>query len=76
MGVDQQDSCCVLRSAPSGQGLVKSLVDTCSYRFLELPNGLRALLVHDPETDKAAASLDVSVRVRERGATDLRATLT
>ena len=31
------------------------------YRAIELPNGLRALLIHDPDTDKAAASLDVKV---------------
>lgn len=32
-----------------------------SYRHLTLPNGLRALLVSDPNTDKAAASLEVQV---------------
>lgn len=31
------------------------------YRAIELPNGLRALLIHDADTDKAAASLDVKV---------------
>ncbi|VDN41544.1 unnamed protein product [Gongylonema pulchrum] len=31
------------------------------YRGLELANGLRVLLVSDPETDKSAASLDVNV---------------
>jgi hypothetical protein len=35
--------------------------DELSYRFASLPNGLRAVLVSDPETDKAAASLDVRV---------------
>mmetsp|Transcript_10931 Transcript_10931/g.29980 ORF Transcript_10931/g.29980 Transcript_10931/m.29980 type:complete len:1056 (-) Transcript_10931:352-3519(-) len=41
-------------------GLVKPRVDTFSYRFLTLSNGLRALLVCDPEADKAACSCDVS----------------
>ncbi len=36
-------------------------LDTRTYRYLELDNGLRAIVVHDPETDKAAASLDVAV---------------
>lgn len=44
-----------------GQVIVKPTVDTFSYRFIQLENGLQALLVSDPETDKAAASLDVSV---------------
>ena len=32
-----------------------------TYRAIELPNGLRAILIHDPDTDKAAASLDIQV---------------
>ena len=35
--------------------------DKLQYRILELRNGLRAVLVHDAEADKAAASLDVSL---------------
>ena len=35
--------------------------DKLQYRILELGNGLRAVLVHDAEADKAAASLDVSL---------------
>ena len=35
--------------------------DDKEYRYIELDNGLRALLVSDPGTDKAAASLDVYV---------------
>ena len=31
------------------------------YRVLNLENGIEALLVSDPETDKAAASVDVRV---------------
>ena len=33
------------------------------YRVLNLENGIEALLVSDPETDKAAASVDVRVGV-------------
>ena len=35
--------------------------DTRDYRILTLENGLTALLVSDPEADKAAASMNVSV---------------
>ena len=35
--------------------------DELSYRIVELSNGLRAVLVSDPTTDKAAAALDVRV---------------
>ncbi|KAF1813871.1 LuxS/MPP-like metallohydrolase [Eremomyces bilateralis CBS 781.70] len=36
-------------------------LDNRSYRVIKLPNGLEALLIHDPETDKASASLDVNI---------------
>ncbi|GAA0850520.1 insulinase family protein [Marinobacter szutsaonensis] len=39
----------------------KSPNDDNQYRYLELDNGLRAILVSDPEADKAAASLNVAV---------------
>jgi len=35
--------------------------DPNQYRYIELENGLRAILVSDPEADKAAASLNVRV---------------
>ena len=35
--------------------------DDRSYRYLEMPNSLRVLLISDPETDKAAAAMDVKV---------------
>ncbi|MFT7532491.1 MAG: insulysin [Gammaproteobacteria bacterium] len=41
--------------------VIKSPLDTSEYRYLELENGLRVILVSDPETDKAAASLDVEI---------------
>ncbi|KAI1338019.1 hypothetical protein F5Y15DRAFT_407897 [Xylariaceae sp. FL0016] len=36
-------------------------LDDRKYRVIQLPNQLEALLVHDPETDKASAALDVNV---------------
>ncbi len=40
---------------------VQSANDSKEYRYLQLDNGLRALLISDPDTQKAAASLDVYV---------------
>ena len=37
------------------------LLDDRSYRVIRLPNKLEALLVHDPEADKASASVNVKV---------------
>ena len=36
-------------------------LDDRSYRVIELPNKLEALLVHDPDTDKASAAVNVNV---------------
>lgn len=36
-------------------------LDDRTYRVIRLSNKLEALLVHDPETDKASAALDVNV---------------
>lgn len=41
--------------------LEKPSVDDRDYRVVQLPNKLEVLLVHDPETDKASAALDVNV---------------
>ncbi len=41
--------------------LEKPSLDDRQYRVVRLANGLEALLVHDPETDKASAALDVNV---------------
>jgi hypothetical protein len=41
--------------------LEKSPNDDRQYRIIRLANNLEALLVHDPDADKAAASLDVAV---------------
>jgi insulysin len=39
----------------------KPLSDNRSYRVIQLPNQLEILLIHDPDTDKAAAAIDVNV---------------
>jgi insulysin len=36
-------------------------LDDRNYRVIRLINQLEVLLVHDPETDKASAALDVNV---------------
>lgn len=41
--------------------LEKPSLDDRAYRVIELPNKLQALLVHDAETDKASASMNVNV---------------
>lgn len=41
--------------------LEKPETDDRSYRVIELPNKLEALIVHDPNTDKASAALNVNV---------------
>ncbi|USW51351.1 Putative peptidase M16, metalloenzyme, LuxS/M16 peptidase, peptidase M16, middle/third [Septoria linicola] len=56
----------VLRSRPEGtrrlaDKLEKPLLDDRSYRVIELPNKLEVLLIHDPDTDKASAAMDVNV---------------
>ncbi|KAL4914462.1 Metalloenzyme, LuxS/M16 peptidase-like protein [Aspergillus aurantiobrunneus] len=43
------------------EDLEKPSLDERSYRVIQLPNKLEALLVHDAETDKAAAAMDVNV---------------
>ncbi|PYH38592.1 uncharacterized protein BO87DRAFT_442857 [Aspergillus neoniger CBS 115656] len=39
----------------------KPLLDNRSYRVIQLLNQLEVLLIHDPDTDKAAAAMDVNV---------------
>lgn len=41
--------------------LEKPSLDDRDYRVVRLDNELEALLVHDPQTDKASAALDVNV---------------
>eukprot|EP00775_Hariotina_reticulata_P005549 gene5549-5785_t len=42
-------------------GIVRPSCDKLGYRVVTLPNQLRVLLVSDPDTDKAAAALNVRV---------------
>lgn len=39
--------------------IVQPPADDRAYRYLELPNGMQAVVVHDPDGDMAAASIDV-----------------
>lgn len=48
-------------TAHAAHAVVKSPYDPRSYETMELDNGLKVVLISDPETDKAAASLDVYV---------------
>jgi len=53
----------VAGSGPSAV-ITQSPNDDRAYRHIELPNGLRVILVSDPATDRAAAALDVSIGSR------------
>lgn len=46
---------------PGGQQPVKSANDTYGYRLVTLPNQMEVLLISNPKTIKAAASLDIGV---------------
>jgi len=41
--------------------IIKSPADRRSFRYCDLPNGLKALLVSDPQTSMSAASLSVAI---------------
>jgi len=41
--------------------IIKSLGDKRDYKGFILNNGLKVLLISDPETDKSAAALDVNI---------------
>ena len=43
------------------KSIEKSQLDQRQYRVIRLNNDLTAMLVHDPHTENAAASLDVAV---------------
>ncbi len=61
-----QNSTATERTPPAAaSGIVVPAIDARGYRALTLPNGIRAVLVSDPQTDKSAASLAV-----ERGSFD------
>lgn len=53
----------VLQQPPGlsiSEDVIKPRCDKLGYRVVKLPNELRVLLISDPETDKAAAALNVS----------------
>jgi len=41
--------------------ILKSPADDRLYKYFKLDNGMRCLIIEDPEADKCAASLDVGV---------------
>lgn len=56
--------CIAPTELPTSATLVKSANDARQYRYLELDNGLKVLLVSDSEAERAAAALDVHVGSR------------
>ena len=44
--------------------MIKPETDKLEYQALQLSNGLHALLISDPTTDKASAAMDVSTLSR------------
>jgi len=51
----------VLVPAVWAEAIVTSDVDDREYRYFELDNGLKALVINDPSADKAAAAMDVYI---------------
>lgn len=41
--------------------IIKSKIDKRDYKYMTLENGIKCMIVHDPEADKSAASIDVKV---------------
>ncbi|XP_069140604.1 insulin-degrading enzyme-like isoform X1 [Argopecten irradians] len=50
-----------IRRTVGHEKIIKSLQDKRLYRGIELTNGLKIMLVSDPETDKSSAAMDVHV---------------
>jgi insulysin len=42
-------------------GMEKPQLDNRTYRVVRLANDLEALLIHDPDSDKASAAMDVNI---------------
>ena len=47
------------------KAMIKPQTDKLEYQALQLDNGLHALLISDPTTDKASAAMDVSTYHRQ-----------
>lgn len=43
------------------ENMERPALDDRTYRVIRLPNKLEALLIHDPDTDKVSAAMDVNV---------------
>lgn len=56
-------ACAGISTSPNSKyiDIVKSPNDTREYRYLELPNAMKVLLVSDPDSSKAAAAMNVAV---------------
>jgi|AACY02.4.fsa_nt_gi Secreted/periplasmic Zn-dependent peptidases, insulinase-like len=50
-----------LNSNSSRGYITRSPSDKRVYKYTKLPNGLKCILIHDPEADKSAASINVKV---------------
>lgn len=63
--IEAPSSASELRSSQPVRRLADRLetpaLDDRSYRIIRLSNDLEVLLVHDPDTDKASAAMDVNV---------------
>lgn len=53
--------CDVVTVETLAEELEKPLLDERKYRVVQLPNKLEVLLIHDPDTDRSAAAMDVNV---------------
>lgn len=51
----------VIKTAVYEGPIDKSETDNCHYRYITLSNGLKALIVHEPNCQKASAALDVHI---------------
>lgn len=56
-----QDPALAKVSTVLASDLERPELDNRQYRVIRLQNGLEALLVHDPDTDKSSAAMDVRV---------------
>ena len=50
---------------PANNAITQSENDSRRYQYMELPNKLKVLLVSDPDTKRAAASLDINIGSRQ-----------
>ncbi|NNC55829.1 MAG: peptidase M16, partial [Pseudomonadales bacterium] len=58
-------SCALYSGGERSAVVVKSPNDSRDFRYIELPNKLKVLLISDPSARRAAASLDVQVGYRQ-----------